>query len=184
MSKNVSKLLVQVRQGYFEFCNKPHRLLARQLRQTQASRAIHHIKSKDGTLLTNPEKINTCFADFYADVYRSMGNPGCEGMEDFFENITLPKLSADSADALDADINLDEIKKVISFPNNKAAGPDGFSIEFFKAFSAKLSPLLLRMLNHSKQTSKLPPTLRKANISLIPKPGCDPQLVSSYRRIS
>lgn len=32
-------------------------------------------------------------------------------------------------------MNLDEIKKVISsFPNNKAAGPDGFSIEFLKVF--------------------------------------------------
>lgn len=74
MSKNVSKLLVQVRQRYFEFGDKPHRLLAHQLRQTQASRAIHHIKSKDGTLLTDPEKMNTWFVDFYANVYQSKGN--------------------------------------------------------------------------------------------------------------
>lgn len=105
MSKNVSKLLLQVRQRYFEFGDKPHRLLARQLRQTLASTAIHHIKSKDGTLLTDLEKINTYFANFYADVYRSKGNPNRKAMEEFFENITLPKLSTDSADALHADIN-------------------------------------------------------------------------------
>ena len=73
---------------------------------------------------------------------------------------------------------------ISSVPNNKAAGPDGFSIEFFKEFSSKLSPLLLRMLNHSMLNSRLPPTLYKANISLIPKPSRDPNLVSSYRPIS
>ena len=58
LSKNVSHLLVQIRQKYFEFGDKPRRLLSRQLRQTQASRAIHSIKSDDGTLWTDPEKIN------------------------------------------------------------------------------------------------------------------------------
>ena len=48
MSKTVSTLLVQVSQRYFELSEKPHKLLARQLRQSQASRAIHCIKSKDG----------------------------------------------------------------------------------------------------------------------------------------
>lgn len=63
-------------------------------------------------------------------------------MEEFFENLILPKLSTVSIDAVDADIKLDKIKKVISsFPSNKAAGPDGFSIEFFKTFTSKLSPV-------------------------------------------
>ena len=39
-SKNVSRLLAQVRQKYFEFGDKPQRLLAHQLRQSQASRVI------------------------------------------------------------------------------------------------------------------------------------------------
>ena len=106
-------------------------------------------------------------------------------MEDFFENLWLPKISGESSSLLDADINLNKIKEVISsFPNNKAAGPDGFSMEFFKVFSSKLSPLMLRMLNHSMLSPRLPPTRYKANISLIPKPGRDPNLVSSYRPIS
>jgi len=185
MSKNISKLLVQVRQRYFELGDKPHRLLARQLRQIQASRAIHCIKSEGGTLHTDPMKINECFADFYANVYQSQGDLDCQVLDTFFENLDLPKLSLDSADVLDKDINLDEIMQVISsFPNNKAPGPDGFIVEFFKKFGPMLSPLLLRMFNHTMLTSSLPPTLYKANISLIPKPGRDPQMVSSYRPIS
>ena len=106
-------------------------------------------------------------------------------MDTFFENQNLPKLPKDSINALDADINLDEIKTIISsFPNNKAVGPDGFSAEFFKVFVFKISSLLLRMLKHSRMTSSLPPTLYKANISLILKPGRDPKVVSSHRPIS
>lgn len=185
LSKNVSRMLTQVRQRYFEFGDKPQRLLARQLRQAQASRAIHSIRTNDGTVLTDPGKINKCFASFYESIYQSQGEPDPAAMESFFGNLGLPRLSGESSSSLDADINLNEIKKVISsFPNNKAAGPDGFSIEFFKVFSSKLSPLVLRMLNHSMLSSRLPPTLYKANISLIPKPGRDPNLVSSYRPIS
>ena len=181
----MSRLLVQIRQKYFEFGDKPHRLLSRQLRQTQASRAIHSIKSDDGTLWTDPEKINKCFAVFYERVYQSQGEPDPDEMETFFENLDLPKLSAESSLSLDKEINSKEIMEVISsLPNHKAAGPDGFSIEFFKKISSKLSPLLIRMLNHSMSNSRLPPTLYKANISLIPKPSRDPNLVSSYRPIS
>lgn len=109
-------------------------------------------------------KINECFADFYADIYRSQGSLDFQAFDTFFENL-------DSVDLLDEDINLDEITQVISsFPNNKAPGPDGFILEFFKTFS--LSPLLVK---HMMLTSGLQPTLYKANISLIPKPGCDPR---------
>ncbi len=84
MSKNVSKLLVQVRQRYFELGDKLHRLLARQLRQIQASRAIHCIKSERGTLHTDPVKINKCFVDFYANVYWPQGDLDFQTFDAFF----------------------------------------------------------------------------------------------------
>ena len=62
--------------------------------------------------------------------------------------------------------------------------PNAFLMEFFKVFCDKLSPLMLRMLNHSMKISRLPTALYKANISLIPKPGRDLNLVYSYCPIS
>lgn len=56
-------------------------------------------------------------------------------------------------------------------------------LNFCKVFSSKLSLLILCMLNHSMRSSRLPTTLYKANISLIPKPGLDPYFevfLSSY----
>lgn len=71
--------------------------------------------------MTDPGKINTFFAIFYEGIYQSQGEPDLGVMEDFFENLGLPKLSGESSSSLHADINL-----------NEAAGPDGFSVEFLQ----------------------------------------------------
>lgn len=76
------------------------------------------------------------------------------------------------------------MRLISSFPENKAAGPDGFSVEFFQVFGSRISPLLLHMLKHSRITSSLPPTQYKDNMSLILKPGHDPKVASLHRPIS
>lgn len=77
----------------------------------------------------------------------------------FLANARLPKLSVEAKNSLDSSIKLEEINKVISqLPNNKCAGPDGFSAEFYKKFHALLSPKMLRMINHSVLKEELPPT--------------------------
>lgn len=55
LSKRVSCLLLKLKQKHFELGDKPEKLLASQLRGEQANRAIHRIKSKSGTLVTNPK---------------------------------------------------------------------------------------------------------------------------------
>ena len=83
------------------------------------------------------------------------------------------------------DIILEEIQTAISqFPNNKASGPDGFTIELYKKCSSTLAPLLLRMFTHSKDTTELPPSLYNANIAIILKKDRGPLEMSSYRPIS
>lgn len=46
--------------------------------------------------------------------------------------------------------------------NGKCHGPDGFPAEFLKAFSDKLTSLLLNMFNESYSTGNLPGSLRQA----------------------
>lgn len=67
----INKLFLRMRQRHFEMGDKPDKLLAQQLKGAQASRSIYCIKSKDGTLLTNPKDINACFKDFYSELYTS-----------------------------------------------------------------------------------------------------------------
>lgn len=71
-----------------------------------------------------------------------------------------------------------------SMQNNKAPGPDGYPVEFFKRFQHKLAPLLHSVYIESLQNGSLPPTLRQASISLLLKKDKDPKLCSSYRPLS
>lgn len=78
------KNFAQILQKHFELRDKPQKLLAHQLKQTQASRAIHTIKSKDGNILVDPQKINECFAEFYTDIYKSQGQMNNDNVRIFF----------------------------------------------------------------------------------------------------
>lgn len=73
-SKRVNSLLLKLKQKHFELGDKPEKLLAAQLRGEQANKAIHRIKSKSGTEITNLKEINACFRDFYKELYSSKIN--------------------------------------------------------------------------------------------------------------
>ena len=108
LSKDVIKLLslTHMRQKHFELGEKPHNLLARQLRQMQSSRAIFQIKTSSGRTLTNPKMINDRFREFYSQVYKSQGNVDKEKLKEFFARLQLPQLTEEAISALDADLNL------------------------------------------------------------------------------
>ena len=68
----------------------------------------------------------------------------------FLSELNLLHLSGEALAELDKDISIEEIiEATAEFPNNKAPGPDGYTIEFYKCFSKELSPLLLRMFKHA-----------------------------------
>jgi len=185
LSKNISRQLVSIRQRQFEIGDKPQKLLARQLKHSQATRAIYKIKSDSGKIIVDPKEINCCFADFYREVYESKCETSSEVIEDFFSGLDLPILNTEAKQFLDKEITLEEINEVISqLPNNKSAGPDGFSAEFFKKFRNNLIPIIQRLIRDATTQCKFPPTMYRASIVLIPKPGRDKQQMASYRPIS
>lgn len=69
--KQVCSQLISCRQKTFLVGDKPHKLLARLLRKSQASQAILAVKNKNGQLVTDPKDINKCFEEFYCELYSS-----------------------------------------------------------------------------------------------------------------
>ena len=67
-------------------------------------------------------------------------------------------------------------------PTNKIPRPDGFIGEFYQTFREELTPLL--KLFHNIHEGRLPNTLYKASIILIPKPEKDTTKKETYRPIS
>lgn len=110
VSQRVGSMLAKTQQKYFELGDKPHRLLARQLRQSQASRAIHKIRDDQGITITDPSKINITFAAFYENLYQSkVKTIDAQKINSFLESSTLPMLDDTAAKALDAEITLEEL---------------------------------------------------------------------------
>lgn len=183
-TEEAARLILKSRHNVYEHGDKASRLLARQARQAAASRSITKIQSHTGEILTDHNDINKAFQDFYVDLYTSE----CRNdtlLNTFFENITVPTVSEEQNEKLNADISISEIITAIkSMQNNKSPGPDGFTVEFYKKFPHQLAPILQAMYSEALSTGSLPTTLRQASITLLAKKDKDPLLCTSYRPIS
>ena len=98
-------------------------------------------------------------------------------MEDFFDNLTIPSITKEDKSSLDEPITIEEITLAMrSLQSSKAPGPDGYTPEFYKTFTAEIAPLLLDVFNESLEKGLLPMAFYQAS-----KDPIDP---ASYRPIS
>lgn len=129
--------------------------------------------------------INNQFKDFYSSLYTSEQSPDPSLYSAFFRSLDIPIIDPEQVSELEEPFTAEEIILALrSMQSRKCPGPDGFPVEFYKAFSEKLTPLLLNMYNESFESGLLPITLRQASISLILKKDKDPLQCGSYRPIS
>lgn len=106
-------------------------------------------------------------------------------MSAFLSDLNIQTIDSNQKEKLEQPIDLQEILDSINaMQNGKTPGPDGYTVEFYKAFAPKLAPILLKMFENSLNNGKLPQSLTEAFITLILKPGKDPLDCSSYRPIS
>lgn len=136
-------------------------------------------------MLTDLKYINNRFREFYSEIYTSKSTATQEDFEQFFDSLHFPKLDTAFRESLDSDFSLSELQDAIrAFPTGKAAGPDGFGPEFYKAFLGDLSPFLLRMIRDTFKNKQLPPSLSEANICVLLKKDKDDTDSGSYRPVA
>ncbi len=127
------------------------------------------------------------FKKYYQALYKSdfdNENINTE-IENFLDGLPIPKINTVHKDLLDAGISEEEVLGAInSLQNNKAPGPDGFPIEYFKVFAKKLLSPLTNMIREALDNQVLPYSLEVATITLLLKPGKDQQECGSYRPLS
>ena len=71
-----------------------------------------------------------------------------------------------------------------TFQNNKTAGSDGFTIEFYRCFWNAVAPFMVDSFNYGFENGLLTISQRLAIISLIPKKDKNLQYLKNWRPVS
>lgn len=107
------------------------------------------------------------YGDSGGETTRSQG-------EAFIEGISLPSVTQDQRDFSNADIQEEDVGRVISgLATSKAPGPDGFTGEFFKLLKKQISLVLATCYTNILHGEQIRPESKNVCIKLIPKPGKD-----------
>lgn len=170
---------------FFEHGDKAGKLLAHQAQSASASRWTPSIRSPMGELVTEPAGINLLFLDYYNRLYTSENPQNNAGDLDLLNSFGYPTIDVNIAKNLGDPITEQEVQVAITtMQSGKSPAPDGFTVEFYKAFTPILVPILVKLYNDSFKAGHLPPTRSEASISLLLKKDKDPTSCSSYRPIS
>lgn len=138
----------------------------------------------------NPKDIANTFKDYYESLYnlkldKNIHQPTETEINEFLRNIDLLSIDTNSLQLINKPFTAAEVHEVIKrLPKHKTAGADGFSAEYYQAFSSTLTPKLVDFFNVAANTGTFPSEMLQAIIVNIPKPGKDPSLPHIYRPIS
>ena len=186
-TRDTAQQLLRSRHRSYEYGEKPGKLLAWQIRQSAASKMITEINTSNGKTSLDPREINTAFKQYYSQLYVSESMVDTTQVESFFSKLPIPQVSNENKAMLEEPFSIEELNNSFTcMQSSKAPGPDGFTLEFYRAFSGQISALLLDVFNESFSGAdkSLPPTFYMASISLILKQDKDPLEPGSYRPIS
>lgn len=182
--------LAKLRWNFYLQGDRPGKLLAWRVNQMQARSKIPFMLSTTREKIYDPQAIANLFADYYQELYNLENSPSVPPVvpatiDSFLSQLSLPKLSQQQLDTMNAPITLQEVLKTFqSSKLLKAPGPDGLPDEYYQTFSTILAPYFQTTCN-SIITDKSPPAeMLRATLSTIPKPGKSLENPANFRPIS
>uniref|UniRef100_A0A8C5MSB1 Reverse transcriptase domain-containing protein n=1 Tax=Leptobrachium leishanense TaxID=445787 RepID=A0A8C5MSB1_9ANUR len=169
--------------------NKPGRLLAQILKSKKAKAYIPRIRLPSKDITTHPDRVAEEFYTYFQSLYSLQTSQfpdlNVTDINSYLANKNLKRLSPEEATDLGSSITVEELVSALKHVKpHKCPGPDGLPVEYLKLLQPELLPHLLATFNSLLSEGTLHSSALAATITLIPKPGKDPLLPSSYRPIS
>lgn len=135
----------------------------------RSANRILELKNNEGEILKNHNEI----AVLLTDHFHSIAQEPTIQREEAIKEITnaIPKsITEDQNWALRRVISLEEVEEAVrSMPNDKAPGPDGFTINFYKACWHIVKHEVWEVVEDSRQSKSILKSLNSTFIALIPK---------------
>lgn len=177
---------------FYEFGNKSGKLLARALQVKKAAHTIHKITTPTGDTLVTTDDISDHFVQYFSKLYNlpttlppAATSDRMTAITDFLAQYCPSPLSSDESSDLDLPLSGEEILTALKqMKPGKSPGPDGLTVSYYKSFPGTLVPHLTKAFNNLSPTSNTMRDILEAHVTLIPKQGKDPSLVSNYCPIS
>lgn len=176
--------------AYYSQNNKAGKHLSSQLKQWHAKAKISSLQHHaSGKIFHTPQEIAEAFGDYYKSLYNlkedfDMPQPTKEIIVEFLRSINLSSVDESTLSILNHPITASEVLTVVkSLTLNRPPGADGFSAEYYKAFSDVLTPCLTRVFNDAAASGTFPKEMLQAVIVTLPKQGKNPTLPQNFRPI-
>ena len=114
-------------------------------------KTITELQTDDNEIIREEDIILETIEKFYKDLYRSKITVSQVDLDEFIEDIEIPKLDNEEKNELEGLFTLEECKEVLeTFEDNKSQGEDGFTAEFYKQFFDLVGTDLINSLNQYK----------------------------------
>jgi hypothetical protein len=139
----------------------------------------------DNNLYSTDSEIANCFGTHFSKIFSESNDDNFDStwqnkINNLIKNVNLMPTIEDNVNITNNDI-YQSIKKA---KLNKASGPDHISNNLIKQLPSSFYKHLKKLFELSINNSKMPQQWKHATVILIPKPGKDHLLTSSYRPIS
>lgn len=113
------------KQTYFEEGEQAGHMLATIARAQSGSSFIASLKGADGVLVSDTVDIMRIMHTFYETLYSTRLRANPTQIAEYLEDISLPSLSDEQREYLDAPVQLEELQQAVSsLVNNKSPGID------------------------------------------------------------
>ena len=145
------------------------------------SKNISRVRLSTGDISDDPVEIKKHVRGFYKSLYSKTKTD-----KTALINISadLPKLESSTSEDLDSPPTVEELDNAVKqLGKNKSPGSDGLTSEFFQVFWPLLRNDYLSVILSSLKSNSLPPSFRRAIITLLPKKG-DLADISNWRPVS
>uniref|UniRef100_A0A670K591 Reverse transcriptase domain-containing protein n=1 Tax=Podarcis muralis TaxID=64176 RepID=A0A670K591_PODMU len=184
INREIEWKIKRLRQRNFEHANKTGKLLAWQLKKRKEQNTINRI-AVEGAEINKPKEIRRAFMDYYGELFRNIERNQTKEIERYLIAKNINKITAVDKEKLNAPIEAEEIKAIITdLKNGKAPGPDGFTSRYYKEMESVLLNPLQEVMNNILKEREIPETWKEALITLIPKQDTDLKQIKNYRPIS
>lgn len=130
------------------------------------------------------EDIKEAFCLFYKGLFSLEDSPKSQEAREKCKEIIPSRITEEDSQSLKKTISVGEVKNAIrNHSNDKATGPDGLPVEFYKANEEWICQDLHELYTKAYENVSLGELINKGIIKLLPKEG-DKSLIKNWRPIT